>query len=76
MFILGWVFSARWSACLFGIFALVYVLGLVFRFAQAELYVDWRDYVAACQAVLPYLAGVMGIILAFVIQTVRQRSAR
>lgn len=52
--------KGRW----FGAFLAAYIMLLLLNFYQIEAYVNWSSGIAASQATLPYVAGVVGALLA------------
>jgi hypothetical protein len=49
----------------FGGVLAAYTALAVVRFYQSEAFVDWNSAIAASRATLPYVAGIVGTILAF-----------
>lgn len=50
-----------------------YVALLLWSFARREVYVHWSDVYAVAQAVIPYVAGLAGMGLGFVLRRVVRR---
>lgn len=59
----------------FGVFIALYAALLLVRFKQSEVYVNWEDMVAGSRATLPYLAGLVGIVIGFWVRRGRAATA-
>jgi hypothetical protein len=64
----------RWRAVV-GVFIVLYAVLVLVRFNQGEVYVNWEDAVAGSRATLPYLAGLVGIAMGFLVRRGRAATA-
>lgn len=55
-------FRSRWA---FLIFLVAYSGLLLVRFDQSEVFVDWGSTIGASRATLPYVGGLIGVVLGF-----------
>ena len=52
----------------------IYCILLLVRFRQSEVFVNWGDAIAVSRAVLPYLAGLLGLGLGFLLRRKQRHS--